>query len=196
MILPRSVFKLCKSMMLCLLLLRVWANSTDVPKFIFKEGKTFAAFDLQQGKPPCKKNSPCLFFHKDSDNLRLIASGKNIRMAYKSDDQEQMPFPKNFRIMSHQEKAEIIKNYRDFFKSEFTLMLQVFVYTAPELFDWDIEEFKVRQNSFLISEKELYEIFSAGTAPKLYAISKFKCKGNESVIFESDASGNFFMEIE
>jgi len=170
----------------CLLLLCVYANSAESPKFIFKEGKGFAAFDLQQGN---------LYFHKDSDNLRLIVNGKNIRMAYKSEDNEKMPFPKNFRTKTFQEKAEIVKNYRDFFRSEFALMLQAFIYTTPELFDWDIEKFKAMQNSFLISEKELYEIFSSGIPPKFYTVLKFKCKTGENVVFESDANGNFFMEV-
>jgi hypothetical protein len=172
------------------------AYSADTPRVIYKEGKSIASFDMQQGKLPCKKNSPCLFFHKDSDNLRLIIDGKNIRMAYKSEDKEKMPFPKNFRIMSFQEKAETVKDYRDFFKSEFAVTLQAFVYTAPEIFDWDVEKFKKAQNSFLISEKELSEIFSSGKEPKLYTIAKFKCATGENVAFESDAEGNFFMEIE
>jgi hypothetical protein len=188
------MFKYFYSLLL-LLFLCVWANSAEIPKFIFKEGNTFAAFDLQQGKAPCKKNFPCLFFHKDSDNLRLIIDGKNIRMAYKSEDNERMPFPKNFRTMSFQEKSETVKNYRDFFRSELALMLQAFVYTAPELFDWDVEKFKAAQNSFLISEKELDGIFSGGIAPKFYTVMKFKCKGGENVVFESDANGNFFMEV-
>jgi hypothetical protein len=75
-------------------------------------------------------------------------------------------------------------------------MLQTFVYTAPELFDWDIEKFKNVQNSFLISEKELGEIFSSGIPPKFYTILKFKCKTGENVVFESDASGSFFMEVD
>jgi len=170
-----------------LLLLCVYANGAESPKFIFKEGSGFAAFDLQQDN---------LYFHKDSDNLRLIVNGKKIRMAYKSEDKEKMPFPKNFRIMTFQEKAEVVNNYRAFFRSEFALMLQAFVYTTPELFDWDTEKFKAMQNSFLISEKELDEIFSRGAPPKFYTVLKFKCKTGENVIFESDANGNFFMEIE
>ena len=172
---------------LYLLLLCAYATSAESPKFIFKEGTAFAAFDLQQGN---------LYFHKDSDNLRMIVNGKKIRMAYKSDDTEKMPFPKNFRTKTFQEKAEIVKTYRDFFRSEFALMLQAFIYTAPELFDWDIEKFKTMQNSYLISEKELDEIFSRGVPPKLYTVLKFKCKTGENVAFESDANGNFFMEIE
>jgi hypothetical protein len=179
-----------------LLIFCALAYGTENPKFIFKEGTSFAGFDLEQGKLPCKKNAPCLFFHKDSDNLRLIADGKNIRMAYKSSDTGKMPFPKNFRIMSYQEKAEVVKSYRDFFKSEFAVMLQAFIYTAPELFDWDVEKFKERQDSFLISEKELDEIFSSGKAPKFYTVLKFKCASGENVVFESDANGNFYMEIE
>jgi len=181
------------SNVLLLLLLCTLAIGAESPKFIFREGKPFAAFDLQQGELPCK--TPCLFFHKDSDNLRLIAEGKNIRMAYKSNDNERMPFPKNFRIMDSQQKAEIVRDYRDFFRSEFAVMLQAFVYTAPELFNWDTEKFKTTQDSFLISEKELYEIFSGGSAPALYTILKFKCTGGENVVFESDAKGSFFMEI-
>jgi hypothetical protein len=172
------------------------AYSADAPRIIYKDGKPFAGFELQQGKLPCKKNSPCLFFHKDSDNLRLIVEGKNIRMAYKSADKEKMPFPKNFRIMSFQEKAETVKDYRDFFRSELAVMLQAFVYTTPEVFDWDVEKFKKAQDSFLISEKELGEIFSGGKEPALYTIAKFKCLTGETVAFESDASGGFFMEIE
>jgi len=168
----------------------------DTPKVIYKEGKLFAGFELQQGKPPCKKNSPCLFFHRDSDNLRLIVEGKNIRMAYKSEDKEKMPYPKNFRTMTFQEKAETVSDYRDFFRSELAVMLQAFVYTAPEIFDWNVEKFKKAQNSFLISEKELNEIFSGIKEPELYTVAKFKCSTGESVSFESDAGGNFFMEIE
>jgi hypothetical protein len=178
-----------------LLFLCILASGAESPKFIFKEGNTFAAFDLQQGKPPCK-DSPCLFFHKDNDNLRLIASGKNIRMAYKSEDKEKMPFPRNFKMMYAQEKAETIKSYRDFFKSELAIMLQTFVYAVPELFKWDINKFKANQDLFFISERELGEIFSLGTAPEFYTILKFKCNGGENVVFESDANGNFFMEIE
>jgi hypothetical protein len=172
------------------------AAYSTVPKIIFKEGASFASFDLQQGKLPCKKNEQCLFFHKDNDNLRLIVNGKNIRMAYKSADTEKMPIPKNFRIMTFQEKAEVVKNYRDFFRSEFAVMLQAFVYTTPELFDWDVEKFKAAQDFFLISEKELEKIFSNEKPPKFYTVFKFKCIGGENVIFESDANGNFFMEIE
>jgi len=172
------------------------AHSADAPKIIYKEGKPLAGFDIQQGKLPCKKNSPCLFFHKDSDNLRLIIEGKNIRMAYKSEDKEKMPYPKNFRTMTFQEKAETVKDYRDFFRSELAVMLQAFVYTAPEIFDWDVEKFKKTQDSFLISEKELNEIFSGSKVPELYTVAKFKCSTGERVAFESDASGNFFMEIE
>jgi len=176
-----------------LLFLCTLAIGAGSPKFIFREGKPFAAFDLQQGELPCK--TPCLFFHKDSDNLRLIAEGKNIRMAYKSNDKGKMPFPKNFRIMNSREKAETVRNYRDFFRSEFAVMLRAFVYTVPELFDWDIENFKAVQDSSLISERELYGIFSGGSAPALYTVLKFKCTGGENVVFESDAKGSFFMEI-
>ena len=174
----------------------ICVNSAETPRFIYREGKAFAGFDLQQGELPCKKNSPCLFFHKDSDNLRLIANGKNIRMAYKSEDRERIPFPKNFRIMEAQEKAEVIRDYRDFFRSEFAVMLQAFVYTAPELFDWDVGKFRAMHDSFFISEKELSGIFSGGKVPEFYTIVKFKCSTGENVVFESDAGGSFFMEVE
>lgn len=166
------------------------------PKIIFKEGQKLAGFDLEQGKLPCKKNSPCLFFHKDSDNLRLILNGKNIRMAYKGEDKNQVPFPKDFRILESQEKAEIARDYRDFFLSEFAFMLQAFIYTSPEIFDWDVEKFKAEQNKYLISEKELSEIFEKGKPPEFYTIFKIKCVGGETAVFESDAKGNFYMEVE
>ena len=173
-------------MPLLLLLLFVGVGA-EVPSFLYKKNAKFAAFDLQQDS---------LYFHKDSDNLRLIVGKESIRMAYKSADTEIMPFPRNFRIMEPQEKIETVKAYRDFFRSELAVMLQTFVYTAPELFNWDVEKFKAQYEQFFITEKELYDIFSKGIPPKFYTILKFKCKKGETVVFESDANGNFFMEIE
>lgn len=170
-------------------------HSVETPNFIFREGRLFSSFDLIQGKIPCKENSPCLYFHKDSDNLRLIVNGKNIRMAYKSNDKEKMPYPKHFKTLTFQDKAEVVKNYRDFFRSEFAVMLQAFIYTTPELFDWNVEKFKEMQNSFLITEDELNNIFESENIPEFYTILKFKCKNGEETVFESDANGNFFMEI-
>jgi hypothetical protein len=166
------------------------------PTIIFREGQKLAGCDLEQGKLPCKKNSPCLFFHKASDNLRLILNGKNIRMAYKGEDKNQVPFPKDFRILESQEKAEIARAYRDFFRSEFAFMLQAFIYTSPEIFDWDVEKFKAEQNKYLISEKDLSEIFEKGKPPEFYTVFKIKCVGGETAVFESDAKGNFYMEVE
>jgi len=184
-----------KIWLIAILLFCAMAHSA-APKVLFKEGQTFAGFNLEQGKLPCKKNSPCLFFHKDSDNLRLILNGKNIRMAYKGDDKNQVPFPRNFKFLEQQEKAEIAKDYREFFKSEFALMLRAFVYTSPEIFDWDVEKFKAEQNKYLISERELSKIFETGKPPEFYTIFKIKCAGGEIATFESDAKGNFYMEIE
>jgi len=173
------------------------AAHSAAPKILFKEGQVLAGFSLERGNLPCKKNSPCLFFHKDSDKLRLILNGKNIRMAYKGEDKNnKVPFPKNFKFLESQEKASITKDYRDFFRSEFAFMLQAFVYTSPEIFDWDVENFKAEQNKYLISEQELSEIFETGEVPEYYTIFKIKCAGGETAVFESDAKGNFYMEIE
>ena len=167
------------------------------PKIIFKEGQTFAAFNLEQGKLPCKKDSPCLFFHKDSDNLRLILNGKSIRMAYKVDDQNQgpLPFPRDFKTMNRQEKADVIEDYRGFFASEFAFMLQAFIYTTPEIFDWDVEKFKSAQNAHLISGQELRKIFESGKQPKFYTIFKIKCAGGQTASFESDGNGGFYLDV-
>ena len=185
-----------KTFLLCLAFICAIAHGADAPKIIYKEGKGLAGFDLQQGKLPCKKGSPCLFFHKDNDNLRLIIEGKNIRMAYKSEDKEPMPFPKNFKFMDIEEKNEVVEMYRDFFKSEFALMLQAFVYTVPEIFDWGVEKFKAVQGRHLISDPELRGIFAISKPPELYSVFKIKCRGGETLAFESDGSGSFFMEVE
>ncbi|MCL2283988.1 MAG: hypothetical protein FWC26_11800 [Fibromonadales bacterium] len=171
------------------------AHSAE-PKVILREGQAFAGFNLEQGKLPCKKDYPCLFFHKDSDSLRLILNGKSIRIAYKSDDKNKMPFPKNFNILDRQEKAEIVMDYREFFKSEFALMLQAFVYTTPEIFDWDVEKFKAVQNTYLISERELYKIFESGKPPEFYTVFRIKCDKGEVASFESDGKGGFYLEVE
>ena len=75
-------------------------------------------------------------------------------------------------------------------------MLQAFIYTTPEIFDWDVEKFKAVQNKHLISEQELDKIFESGKPPEYYTIFKIKCAKGETITFESDARGSFYMEIE
>jgi len=118
-------------------------------------------------------------------------------MAYKAEDKNQgaLPFPRNFKIMDRQEKADVIEDYRGFFASEFALMLQAFIYTTPEIFDWDVEKFKAVQNAHLISEQELRKIFEAGKPPEYYTVFKIKCVGGQTVSFDSDGNGGFYLEI-
>lgn len=161
-----------------------------------QSSQTFADFNLYPAGSRCDSPSPCHYIHMENDQLQAIVTGRQIRMGYRHPDTEVLQFPKNYAQMSDQEKADWVEQYRDFFKHEFAVMIRAFIHTTPGLFNWQAWQWPLFSESSFITSQEIHAIFLSGHAPSLYTIMRISCKGGETVRFDTDGNGSFFLEIQ
>ena len=80
--------------------------------------------------------SPSEFIHLDRPTLKVVANDKSIRFTYENRDATPLRFDSDFATKTVVEKRSEIRNYRDFFAYEYSLMLRAFVQSTRALFNW------------------------------------------------------------
>lgn len=139
--------------------------------------------------------SPAEFVHRDKDNLRVMVTEERIRFAYVNPDKEPLKFDPEFSKKTIVEKRLLVREYMDFLKYEYSLMLRAFVQSTHGIFNWQPWHWYMPEwnTKSLIKEKELEAILSSGVAPQFFVIFKTKTAGGETVEFR--ANGNGFAEL-
>lgn len=135
------------------------------------------------------------FVHRDQDNLRVMVSERRIRFAYVNPDKEPLKFDPDFSKKTIVEKHLLVREYMDFLKHEYSLMLRAFVQSTHGIFNWQPWHWYMPEwnSKSFISEKELEAILSSGVAPQFFVVFKTKTVGGEVVEFR--ANGNGFAEL-
>lgn len=142
-----------------------------------------------------KQISATEFVHRDKDNLRVMVSETRIRFAYVNPDKEPLKFDPEFSKKTFVEKHQLVREYMDFLKYEYSLMLRAFVQSTHGIFNWQPWHWYMPEwnSKSFIQEKELEAVLSSGVAPQFFTIFKTKTAGGEIVEFR--ANGNGFAEL-
>jgi len=141
--------------------------------------------------------SPSEFVHLDRPTLKVVANDKSIRFTYENRDATPLRFDSDFATKTVVEKRSEIRNYRDFFAYEYSLMLRAFVQSTRALFNWQpwhwyMASFNSRA---MISDTELEAILSKGVKPAQFTIFKTKAVDGQWVEFKTDGNGFYEMVI-
>ena len=141
--------------------------------------------------------SPSEFVHLDRPTLKVVANDKSIRFTYENRDATPLRFDSDFATKTVVEKRSEIRNYRDFFAYEYSLMLRAFVQSTRALFNWQpwhwyMASFNSRA---MISDSELEAILSKGVKPAQFTIFKTKAVDGQWVEFKTDGNGFYEMVI-
>ena len=156
----------------------------------------FADFERYTSSGNCDKNDPCNLIHRDDNNVQAIVAGRHVRMGYRNPDAVGLDFPTGFLQLSEPEQARRLSEYRDFFQHEYAVMLRAFIQTTPGMFNWQAWHWNYFTSKGFLGKQELYSIFASGHAPEMYRVMQLRCKGGETVRFESNGNGQFFLEIQ
>ena len=137
------------------------------------------------------------FVHLDRPTLKVVANDKSIRFTYENRDATPLRFDSDFATKTVVEKRSEIRNYRDFFAYEYSLMLRAFVQSTRALFNWQpwhwyMASFNSRA---MISDSELEAILSKGVKPAQFTIFKTKAVDGQWVEFKTDGNGFYEMVI-
>lgn len=141
--------------------------------------------------------SPSEFVHLDRPTLKVVANDKSIRFTYENRDATPLRFDSDFATKTVVEKRSEIRDYRDFFAYEYSLMLRAFVQSTRALFNWQpwhwyMASFNSRA---MISDSELEAILSKGVKPAQFTIFKTKAVDGQWVEFKTDGNGFYEMVI-
>lgn len=156
----------------------------------------FADFERYEKGGRCGAGDPCTLIHREDNDLQVIVEGRHVRMGYRNPDVDGLAFPTGFAQYSDQEKVRVVSEYRDFFRHELAVMLRAFIHTSPGLFNWQPWHWPAFSEKYLITSPELYALFNTGHAPSLFRVMQLRCSGGETVRFETDGNGAFYMEIQ
>lgn len=139
--------------------------------------------------------SPNEFVHRDQDNLRVMVSEQRIRFAYVNPDKEPLKFDADFSTKTIVEKKALVREYMDFLKYEYSLMLRAFVQSTHGVFNWQPWHWYMASwnSKYLIKNEELEAILATGRAPAYFSVFKAKTAAGEWVEFR--ANGNGFAEM-
>ena len=139
--------------------------------------------------------SPNEFVHRDKDNLRVMVAEQRIRFVYVNPDKEPLKFDPDFSTKTIVEKKALVREYMDFLKYEYSLMLRAFVQSTHGVFNWQPWHWYMPEwnSKSFIKADELEAILSAGKAPAYFSVFRTKTVGGEMVEFR--ANGNGFAEL-
>lgn len=135
------------------------------------------------------------FVHRDKDNLRVVVSEQRIRFAYVNPDKEPLKFDPDFSTKTIVEKKALVREYMDFLKYEYSLMLRAFVQSTHGVFNWQPWHWYMTEwnSKSFIKANELEAVLAAGKAPAYFSVFRAKTVGGEMVEFR--ANGNGFAEL-
>ncbi len=135
------------------------------------------------------------FVHLDKPSLKVQANDKRIRFTYNKPDATPLRFDPDFSKKTFVEKRGEVRDYMDFLKYEYSLMLRAFVQSTRGMFNWQPWHWYMPEwySKGFITEKELEAILSKGVKPEMFTVFKMKAAGGEMI--EMRTSGNGFVEM-
>ena len=135
------------------------------------------------------------FVHLDKPALKVTANDKYMRLSYNKPDISPLRFDTNFSKKSFPEKRAEIRDYMDFLRYEYSLMLRAFVQSTRGLFNWQPWHWYMTEwnADAFISEKEIEAILAKGVKPDMFTV--FKKKTDSGSVVEMRTSGNGFYEM-
>jgi hypothetical protein len=139
--------------------------------------------------------APGEFVHLDKPDLKVTANDKHVRFSYSKPDNTPLRFDSDFSKKTFVEKRHELRDYMDFLRYEYSLMLRAFVQSTRAMFNWQPWHWYMPEwnSKAFISEKELEAILVKGVKPEMFTVFKTKTEGGEVV--EMRTSGNGFYEM-
>lgn len=131
------------------------------------------------------------FIHRDKRNLTVKVTDHEIRFAYKITGEEPLRLDPEYSTKTFVEKNAILRDFQDYFKYEYSLMLRAFVQSTRGIFSWQPWHWYMNEwnSRFMMKKDELEAILMRGFAPEYFTLFKTKTVKGETVEFRTNGSG-------
>lgn len=137
------------------------------------------------------------FVHRDKENLKVHLLKNGMRFTYEKRGEEPLRVDPGYASMSVAEKDAVLREYEDYFKYEYSLMLRAFVQSTRGVFNWQPWHWYMPEwnSKFLMKRNELDAILQRGFFPPLMTLFKAKTAAGETVEFKTDGRGYSELQV-
>lgn len=138
-----------------------------------------------------------LFAHRDDPALKIQLFNKGLKFTYDKPDAMPLRFDESFKNRSSEEKREIVSEYVDFFKYEYSLMVRAFVQSTRGIFNWQAWHWYMPEwyGRYFISSEEIQGMLSSYARPAMFTIFKARTAKDVLVEMRTDGNGHYEMSI-
>jgi hypothetical protein len=137
------------------------------------------------------------YVHRDKDNLKVKLLKNGMRFTYSKKGEEPLHIEPGYANKSIAEKRSLLRDYEDYFKYEYSLMLRAFVQSTRGIFNWQPWHWYMAEwnAKFMMKREELEAILVSGVLPPMFTLFSTKTARNESVVLRTNGNGYWEMEI-
>ena len=137
------------------------------------------------------------YVHRDKESLKVKVLPNGVRFTYEKRGEEPLRMEPDYASKNFAEKQSILRDYEDYFKYEYSLMLRAFVQSTRGIFNWQAWHWYMPEwnAKFLMSKRELEAILTNGVLPSMFTLFKTKTTRGETVEFKCNGNGYWELEI-
>lgn len=137
------------------------------------------------------------FVHRDQPNLKAYVTKNTIRLSYEKRGENPLVLDPDYSKKNMMEKRVVLRDFDDYFKYEYSLMLRAFVQSTRGIFNWQAWHWYMASwnGKFMMKKEELEAILSRGITPDFFILFKAVTPKGESVELRTNGSGLSILEI-
>ena len=129
--------------------------------------------------------------HRDRNSLKVQLLKNGFRFTYEKKEDKPLRMEPDYAQKTFTEKKSILRDYEDYFKYEYSLMLRAFVQSTRGIFNWQpwhwyMSEWNAR---YMLKREELEAILVKGVFPPLITLFRAKTAVGETIEFKTNGSG-------
>ena len=129
--------------------------------------------------------------HRDRSSLRVQLLKNGFRFTYEKKEDKPLRMEPDYAQKTFAEKKSILRDYEDYFKYEYSLMLRAFVQSTRGIFNWQPWHWYMPEwnAKYMLKREELEAILIKGAFPPLITLFKAKTAVGETIEFKTNGSG-------
>ncbi|WP_141100488.1 hypothetical protein [Fibrobacter sp. UWH1] len=131
------------------------------------------------------------FVHIDKPDLKIKTMSNGFRFTYENRVDSPLTLDPTYSTKSFVEKKAMLRDYEDYFKYEYSLMLRAFVQSVRGVFNWQPWHWYMQEwnANYKMPSEELDAILSSGVMPPFFTLFKAKTARGEVVEFRTNGNG-------
>ncbi|SHL06337.1 hypothetical protein SAMN05720468_11281 [Fibrobacter sp. UWEL] len=137
------------------------------------------------------------FVHRDQPNLKAYVNKNIIRLSYEKRGENPLVLDPGFSKKNMMEKRVVLRDFEDYFKYEYSLMLRAFVQSTRSIFNWQAWHWYMPSwnGKFMMKQDELEAILNRGITPDFFILFKATTPKGESIELRTNGSGLSVLEV-